>query len=85
MARLLRILAWTAGVLVALVAVAIGTVYFYVTSDDFRGRIESHASALSGRKTTIADISVDWGLTSHVHLSGVQPSPMPSGPRNPTC
>jgi len=72
MARLLRILAWTSGVLLALVAVGIGTVYFYVTSDDFRGRIEGHASALSGRKTTIADISVDWGLTSHVHLSGVQ-------------
>jgi uncharacterized protein involved in outer membrane biogenesis len=72
MARLLRILAWTAGVLVALVAVAIGAVYFYVTSDDFRGRIENQASTLSGRKTTIVDISVDWGLTSHVHLSGVQ-------------
>ena len=72
MARMLRILAWTAGVLVALVGVAIGTIYFYVTSDDFRGRIESHASALSGRKTTIADVSIDWGLTSHVHLSGVQ-------------
>ena len=56
----------------ALVGIAIGGVYFYVTSDDFRGRIESHASALAGRKTTIADISVDWGLTSHVHLSGVQ-------------
>lgn len=72
MTRLLRILAWTAGVLVALVAVAIGTVYFYVTSDDFRGRIESQASALSGRKTTIADVAVDWGLTSHVRLSGIQ-------------
>jgi len=72
MARLLRILAWTAGVLVVLVAVAIGTVYFYVTSADFRGRVESQASALSGRKTTIADIAVDWGLTSHVRLSGVQ-------------
>ena len=47
MARFLRILAWTAGILVVLVAVAIGTVYFYVTSDDFRGRIESHASTLS--------------------------------------
>lgn len=72
MARLLRILAWTAGVLVVVVAVAIGTVYFYVTSADFRGRVESQASALSGRKTTIADIAVDWGLTSHVRLSGVQ-------------
>jgi AsmA family protein len=72
MARMLRILAWTAGVLVALVASAIGTVYFYVTSDDFRGRIESHASVLSGRKTTIADVSIDWGFISHVHLSDVQ-------------
>ena len=72
MARFFRFLAWTAGVLLVLVVVAIGTVYFYVTSDDFRGRIESHASALSGRKTTIADISVDWGFTPHVHLSGVQ-------------
>lgn len=71
MGRFLRILAWTAGVLVALIVVAIGGVYFYVTSDDFRGRIEGHASTLAGRKTTIADISIDWGLTSHVHLSGV--------------
>ena len=62
MARFLRFLAWTAGILVVLVVVAIGTVYFYVTSDDFRGRIESHASTLAGRKTTIADISIDWGF-----------------------
>jgi uncharacterized protein involved in outer membrane biogenesis len=72
MARFVRILAWTAGVLVAVIAVAVGAVYFYVTSDDFRGRLESHAGALSGRKTTIADISIDWGWTPHVHLSGVQ-------------
>jgi len=71
MVRFLRVLAWTAGVLVVLAVVAIGTVYFYVTSDDFRGRVESHASTLWGRKTTIADISVDWDLTSHVHMSGV--------------
>ena len=71
MARFLRFLAWTAGTLVVLAAVAIGVVYFYVTSDDFRGRIESQASTLAGRKTTIADISIDWGLTSHVHMSGV--------------
>ncbi|SEP46509.1 hypothetical protein SAMN02990966_06649 [Rhodospirillales bacterium URHD0017] len=69
---MLRILAWTAGVLVALVGIAIGAVYFYVTSDDFRGRIETHASALSGRKTTISDISIDWGWTPHVHMSGVE-------------
>ena len=72
MARFLRFLAWTAGILVVLVVAATGAVYFYVTSDDFRGRIESQASTLSGRKTTIADVAIDWGFTSHVHLSGVQ-------------
>jgi uncharacterized protein involved in outer membrane biogenesis len=72
MRRFFRILGWTAGVLAALVVVAIGTVYFYVTSDDFRSRLEGHASTLAGRKTTIADISIDWGWTPHVHLSGLQ-------------
>src|SRR4029453_2462977 len=71
MARFLRFLAWTAGTLVVLATVAIGVVYFYVTSNVFRRRIESQASALAGRKTTIADIPVDWGFTSHVHMSGV--------------
>ena len=72
MTRFFRILSWTAGILVALVAVGIATVYFYVSSDDFRTRLEGHASALAGRKTTIADISIDWGWTPHVHLSGVE-------------
>ena len=72
MTRFFRILSWTAGILLALVAVGIATVYFYVSSDDFRTRLEGHASALAGRKTTIADISIDWGWTPHVHLSGVE-------------
>ncbi len=72
MARILRILGWTAGVLVALVAVAIGAAYLYVTSDDFRTRVAGHASDLAGRKTTITDISIDWGWTPHVHLTGVE-------------
>ena len=72
MTRSLKIVGWTAGILVALVVVAIGTVYFYVTSDDFRTRLEGHASALAGRKTTIGEISIDWGWTPHVHLSGVE-------------
>lgn len=61
MARILKILGWTAGILVTLAAVAIGVAYLYFTSDDFRSRIAGHASDLSGRKTTIADISIDWG------------------------
>lgn len=72
MARILRILGWAAGILVALVGVAVAAAYLYVTSDDFRGRVESHASALSGRTTKIADISIDWGSTARVHMSGVE-------------
>src|SRR5262249_13845236 len=62
MARALRILAWTTGVLLTLVVVAVGLAYLYVTSDEFRSRIEGQASSFSGRKTTIAEVSIDWGL-----------------------
>ena len=72
MTRFFRILSWTAGILVALVVVGIATVYFYVSSDDLRTRLEGHASDLAGRKTNIADISIDWGWTPHVQLSGVE-------------
>ena len=72
MARARRILGWTAGVLLTLVVVVAGLAYLYVTSDDFRSRIEGQASTLSGRKTTIADVSIDWGWTARVHLAGVQ-------------
>ena len=46
--------------------------YLFVTSDDFRSRVESSASAYSGRKTHIAKITIDWGSTAHVHLDGVE-------------
>jgi uncharacterized protein involved in outer membrane biogenesis len=72
MARILRILGWTAGVLVALIVVTGVAAYLYVTSDDFRSRIEGHASDFSGRKTKIADVSIDWGSTARVRLSGVE-------------
>ncbi|HYX00823.1 MAG TPA: AsmA family protein [Reyranella sp.] len=72
MARVLRILGWMVGVLLTLIVVAAGLAYLYVTSDDFRSRIEGQASSFSGRKTTIADISIDWGWTPRIHLAGVQ-------------
>ncbi len=71
MRRFLRITAWAAGILVGLVAIAAGAAYWFVTSDDFRGRVESYAGTFSGRKTRIADISINWGSTAHVRLSGV--------------
>ena len=71
MRRALRILAWSAGILVSAIVVAGFAGYLFVTSDDFRSRVEGSASAYSGRKTEIRKISIDWGSTSHVHLSGV--------------
>ena len=72
MARFLKIAGWTAGILVVLAVAAIGAGYLYVTSDNFRGRLESQASQLSGRKTQIADVAIEWGWTPHVHLRGVE-------------
>jgi AsmA family protein len=67
-----RILGWSAGIVAGLAALAVGTVALYVSSDDFRARVEDHATSLAGRKTTITDISIDWGWTSRVQLGGVQ-------------
>ncbi len=67
-----KIAAWTAGVLVSLVVVAAGGLYFFVTSDYFRGEAANYAGAYTGRKTHIAKVTIDWGTTAHVHLSGVE-------------
>jgi len=72
MGRTAKILSWSAGILVALIVVAVGAGYLFLTSDDFRSRVESSASAYSGRKTHIAKITIDWGSTAHVHLDGVE-------------
>ena len=72
MGRTARILTWSAGIFVGLIALGVGAGYLFVTSDDFRSRVESGASAYSGRKTHIAKISIDWGSTAHVHLDGVE-------------
>ena len=72
MGRTARILSWSAGIFVALIVVAVGAGYLFLTSDDFRSRVESSASAYSGRKTHIAKITIDWGSTAHVHLDGVE-------------
>jgi uncharacterized protein involved in outer membrane biogenesis len=72
MRRVARILAWTAGSLVGLIAVVLVAGYLFVTSDDFRSRVEGGASEYSGRKTKIAKIAIDWGAISRVHLEGVE-------------
>src|SRR5437868_5658642 len=72
MGRTARILSWSAGIFVAVVGLAIGAAYLFLTSEDFHSLAESQASAYSGRKTKIARISIDWGSTAQVHLSGVE-------------
>jgi uncharacterized protein involved in outer membrane biogenesis len=72
MGRTAKILSWSAGILVALIVVAVTAGYLFLTSDDFRSRVESSASAYSGRKTHIAKITIDWGSTAHVRLDGVE-------------
>ncbi|MEA2806181.1 MAG: AsmA family protein, partial [Rhodospirillaceae bacterium] len=71
MGRTAKILSWSAGIFVALIVLAVGAGYLFLTSDDFRSHVESQASAFSGRKTKIAKISIDWGSTPHVRLIGV--------------
>jgi uncharacterized protein involved in outer membrane biogenesis len=67
-----KVAAWTLGVVVLLIAGAAAAGYFFLTSGDFRARVESQASAYSGRKTKIDKIRIDWGTTPHVHLAGVE-------------
>ena len=52
------VLAVLASSVVGLLVVAVVAGYLFVTSVNFRGRVESGASAYSGRKTQIAKISI---------------------------
>jgi len=72
MARTFKILGWTFGVLLLLFAGAAAGGYFFLTSDYVRSQLESRAAAYSGRKTKIEKVSIDWGLTTRIHLDGVQ-------------
>lgn len=74
MRRLLKVVGWSLGALIVLIALLGVAVYAFVTSDYVRGQVESRANAVSGRKTKIDKISIGWGWTARVHLSGVQVS-----------
>jgi hypothetical protein len=72
MKRVARMLGWTAGIFLGLLSIAAGTIYFVATSDYLRGRLEGWASDLTGRKTQIAKVAVQWGWTSNVKLEGIE-------------
>jgi uncharacterized protein involved in outer membrane biogenesis len=72
MKRAVKILGWTAGVFLGLLLIALGTIYFVATSDYLRGQLEGRAGDLTGRKTQIAKVAVQWGLTTSVKLEGIE-------------
>jgi uncharacterized protein involved in outer membrane biogenesis len=72
MRRLLKFIGWAIGGLVMLIGLTGMAAYIFATSDFVRAQIENHANAVSGRKTKIARLSVDWGWTPHVHLDDVE-------------
>ena len=72
MKRAAKILGWTAGIFLGLLLISAGTIYFVATSDYLRGQLEGRASDLTGRKTQIAKVAVQWGWTSNVKLEGIE-------------
>ena len=72
MKRAVKILGWTAGIFIGLVLIAAGTIYVVATSDYLRGQLEGWVSDLTGRKTQIARVAVEWGWTSNVKLEGIE-------------
>lgn len=72
MARFLRILGWSAGVLLCLVVVSAGALYLFLTSDYLRGQLEGRATDYTGRKTKVTSFSIDWGQTARVRMDGVE-------------
>lgn len=72
MKRAAKILGWTAGIFLGLLLIAAGTIYFVATSDYLRGQLEGRASDLTGRKTQIAKVAVQWGWTTNVKLEGIE-------------
>lgn len=72
MKRAAKILGWTAGIVLGLLVIAAGAVYFIATSDYLRGQLEGRASDFTGRKIRIAKVDIGWGWTSNVKLEGVE-------------
>jgi uncharacterized protein involved in outer membrane biogenesis len=72
MKRAAKILGWTAGILLGLLLAAATAVYFIATSDYLRGQLEDRLSDMTGRRTQVARVAVDWGWTTSVKLEGFE-------------
>ncbi|HTH98089.1 MAG TPA: AsmA family protein [Stellaceae bacterium] len=69
MKRAAKIATWSIGIVGLLVVGAIVAVHFLEDSEFVRSQVAERFSGFSGKKTTIGKLSIDWGSTSHVHLS----------------
>jgi AsmA family protein len=70
--QIFKVVAWTLGTLFVLTGLVGVGVYTLVNSDYVRAQVENHAKAISGHKTKIGKIAIDWGWTPHVHLEQVE-------------
>ena len=67
-----KIIGWTAGILIGLLLIAASAVYFIATSDYLRGQLEDWVSGMTGRRTQVAGVAVEWGWTTSVRLEGIE-------------
>ncbi len=72
MKRAAKILGWAAGIVFGVLALAATAVYFIATSDYLRGQLEDRVSDMTGRRTQIAKVGVEWGWTTTVKLEGIE-------------
>ncbi len=72
MKRAVKVLGWTAGIMIGLLVIAATAVYFIATSDYLRGQLEDRVSDMTGRRTQVAKVAVDWGWTTNVKLEGIE-------------
>jgi len=79
MRRAAKIVGWMAGIPVGVLAIAAGALYFIATSDYLRGHLEDTATDLTGRRTQVARIAVDWGWTTNIKLEGIEVANAPWG------
>lgn len=71
MRPIFRILAWIAGTLALLVAVAVVAGYLFLTSDWLRGEAERRIAGSTDRETRIGTLDIDWGRTTVIQLGDV--------------
>lgn len=69
--RILIGLAALAGVLVLLILIGIGAIYYFIDSGRGLQEVNARSSSALGRKVQIGALDIDWGRVTHVRLGEV--------------